>query len=54
MSVSIQHAAYETIHQLGKNLEHMKNDKSKKLVIEVEHNQDKENKILIKSSLQSC
>lgn len=49
VSVPLQHATYEAIHQLGKNFEELKQDMGKKLVIEVEHSKHQDKKVSIKS-----
>ena len=49
LTVPVQQLPYEALHQLGKNMEALKEDKSKKLIIEVEHNKDDEAKVSVKS-----
>ena len=40
-TVNIQQAPFEALHQLGTNMEQLQNDKTKKLIVEVEHSNDK-------------
>ena len=45
--VALRHATFETIHQLGRNLEDFRKDKGKTLIIECKHKED--DKVDIKS-----
>lgn len=48
-NVFIQHATFETLHQIGKHFEQFKKDRRKSLSIECRHSINEENKVNIQS-----
>lgn len=49
MNVSLQHATFEALYQMGKNFEEFKKDKTKLLLLECRHCVQEEDKVQISS-----
>ena len=47
--VSLQHATFEALYQMGINFEEFKKDKTKRLVLECRHLQEEMDKVQISS-----